>query len=101
MSAIKLEPGTTAAPAQETIEGKEPTNLIDRDLTDYLEEPEPPYKGVEHASEEEPPSAIPLPPWIRPTAGGTPTALHSNECNSSNQDFVRKYYSLQSGATSY
>ena len=69
MSAIKLEPGTTAAPAQETSKGTEPSNLIDNDLTSYLEDPEPPIKDVEHVSEVEPPSAISDPP----TAGGSRT----------------------------
>ena len=70
-AAIKIEPGTTAASVQVFIESKEPLNLIDEDLTDYLDESVPSPKSVEHAVEDEPLSAIDEPP----TTGGNNPAL--------------------------
>ena len=76
---IKLEPGTTTVSAQEVNEGKEPHNMSDKELTAYLDDPEPPPTCVEHASEGEPLSAIGEPP----IAGGNIPALKCNPITTS------------------
>ena len=75
IAVIKLEPGTTAVSAQEVNQGKAPHHLSDKDLTDYLEDPEPPLSRETHDNELQTLSATEVPP----TAGGSNTAP---ECTS-------------------
>ena len=62
LAAIKIEAGTATAPLQVYLESKVPSNMIDDDLTDYLDESIPSPKSVEHAEGVEPLSATEEPP---------------------------------------
>ena len=68
--------------------------MSDKELTEYLDDPVPLLNRVEHATEEEPLSAIVEPPT---TGGSSPPCTRMQP----NQDFVRKYISHESGSTSH
>ena len=77
LAAIKIEPGTATASLQVFIDDKGPSNLTDKDLTDYLDESEPSPNRVEHAVGVESISAIVQPPT---TAGGNIACRASKAC---------------------